>query len=303
MMHMAAVRYVTDWLRADVGGGVLRVNAELPTVPRFPGDGQPPDIMLITDIYRVGDLASQRAAQASEWPAKFPAIYVTPSGLVPMEGEIAVDERDAMLTVAISIIQRMADYAAAAQQASYYTKAVQRALVGFFADDDTGRTARGYSHASGIAVLACVGDPKTINWNRDGAMVVGAWDEKIGDNITEQPLFLNLHVRDTLAIGVAPAVVASVDVSPSAPTLAVGGTQQMTATPKDADGNVLTGRAVLWLSGNPDVATVSATGLVTAVGNGGADIVALVEGITGSAVVTVGAALVVYGGGALFGGG
>ena len=196
MMHMAAVRYLTDWLAADVGGGVLRVNAALPAVPRFAGDPVPSDITLVTDIYRRGDIASQRAAQAQDWPSTFPAIYVTPSGLIPMEGEIAVDQRDAMLTVAISVIQRMADYAAAAQQASYYVKAILRALVGFFADDDTGRTARGYSHPSGIAVLACVGDPKTINWNRDGAMVVGAWDEKIGDNITEQALFLNLHVRD-----------------------------------------------------------------------------------------------------------
>lgn len=96
----------------------------------------------------------------------------------------------------------------------------------------------------------------------------------------------------TIVDSTAPAV-ATVTVSPSAPTLAIGATQQMAATVKDADGNVLTGRVVTWLSGNPAVATVSDAGLVTAIANGGADIVALVEGVSGSAVVTVGAEVLI----------
>src|SRR5439155_10611106 len=55
----------------------------------------------------------------------------------------------------------------------------------------------------------------------------------------------------------APASVASVTVTPSPVSLAVGSTQQLTATLKDASGNVLTGRTVTWSSSNLPAATVS----------------------------------------------
>src|SRR5207245_1533488 len=59
--------------------------------------------------------------------------------------------------------------------------------------------------------------------------------------------------------------VGSVTVSPSAPTVTVGQTLQLSATTKDASGNTLTGRSVTWVTSNGAVATVSASGLVTAV--------------------------------------
>jgi uncharacterized protein YjdB len=84
-----------------------------------------------------------------------------------------------------------------------------------------------------------------------------------------------------------PAPVASVGVSPPTGELDVGGTLQLTATPRDAAGNPLTGRTVTWESSNPAVATVDANGRVTAVGPGTATIRATSEGQTGTATVTV----------------
>jgi hypothetical protein len=49
---------------------------------------------------------------------------------------------------------------------------------------------------------------------------------------------------------------ASVTVSPSSASLTVGGTEQLTATARDADGGVLTGRTVSWSSSSPAVASV-----------------------------------------------
>src|SRR3989454_2119008 len=83
------------------------------------------------------------------------------------------------------------------------------------------------------------------------------------------------------------ATVASVTVTPTAATVVVAGTVQLTATTKDANGSVLTGRVVTWASGNPGVATVSATGLVTGVAQGQATITAASEGQQGTAAVTV----------------
>ena len=81
--------------------------------------------------------------------------------------------------------------------------------------------------------------------------------------------------------------VASVSVSPTAATILVGGTQQLTATPLDADGNPLSGRTVTWVSSNTAVATVSASGLVTGVAPGSATITATSEGKSGTATITV----------------
>jgi len=67
----------------------------------------------------------------------------------------------------------------------------------------------------------------------------------------------------------------------------VGQTGQLTATPRDAADNPLTDRVVTWTGADPAVATVSATGLVTAVGAGTATVTATSEGRTASATITV----------------
>jgi hypothetical protein len=96
----------------------------------------------------------------------------------------------------------------------------------------------------------------------------------------------------------APAPVAAVAVAPGSASLAVGGTQQLAATLKDAAGNVLTGRTVGWASSNPAVATVTAGGLVTAVAAGAATVTATSEGQSGAAAVTVAAPVTPPSGGA-----
>src|SRR6266852_607484 len=52
----------------------------------------------------------------------------------------------------------------------------------------------------------------------------------------------------TASISVSNVPVGSVTVSPATASLTVGGTQQLIATPKDANGNALTGRAITWTS-------------------------------------------------------
>ncbi len=82
----------------------------------------------------------------------------------------------------------------------------------------------------------------------------------------------------------APAV-ATVTVSPGAPVLTVGLTQQLTAVVQDVNGSVLA-RAVTWSSNAPLVASVSATGLATALTVGSATISATASGVIGTAAVT-----------------
>lgn len=91
----------------------------------------------------------------------------------------------------------------------------------------------------------------------------------------------------TTTVTVTNAPVASVTVSPSPATVTVGNTVQLTATTKDANGNVLTGRAITWTSSNTNVATVSGTGLVSGNAAGSATITGTSEGQTGTSALTV----------------
>src|SRR5207237_10046740 len=72
--------------------------------------------------------------------------------------------------------------------------------------------------------------------------------------------------------------VAAVGVSPATANLATGQTVQLAATPQDASGNPLTGRAVTWTSNNGSVGNVNGSGLVTALAAGSATITATSEG-------------------------
>jgi uncharacterized protein YjdB len=83
------------------------------------------------------------------------------------------------------------------------------------------------------------------------------------------------------------AAVARVVVEPDSLVLEVGQTGDFNAVAYDAEGHVLTGRAVTWTSSDSTVAVIGAGGAVRAVGNGAARISATVEGVTGAAPVYV----------------
>src|SRR5207244_12023533 len=84
--------------------------------------------------------------------------------------------------------------------------------------------------------------------------------------------------------------VASVAGSPASASVPVGQTVQLAATPKDANGNALSGRTVTWASSNGSVGAVNGSGLVTGVVAGSTTITATSEGQSGSSAVTVTAA-------------
>lgn len=87
--------------------------------------------------------------------------------------------------------------------------------------------------------------------------------------------------------GVQTVPISSVTVTPTPVSLAVNETSQLLATPKDVNGTALAGKTVSWASSNSSIATVTGTGLVTAKAAGSATITATVEGVSGSASITV----------------
>ena len=85
-----------------------------------------------------------------------------------------------------------------------------------------------------------------------------------------------------------PARPTTVTVSPATHELtALGATVQLSAEVRDQNARVMAGATVTWTSSASSMATVDASGLVTAAGNGTATITASAGSASGSAVVTV----------------
>ena len=76
----------------------------------------------------------------------------------------------------------------------------------------------------------------------------------------------------------------SVVVNPASATLTIGSTQQLSAT---VTGPSVDPTQVRWATRNPSIATVSSTGLVTAVAAGDVQIVATYEGVGGSSAMRI----------------
>ena len=92
---------------------------------------------------------------------------------------------------------------------------------------------------------------------------------------------------NTATITVTPPPVATVTVTPNPLSTSVGNSTQLTATARDAAGNVLSGQTFQWSSSNTSVAMVAADGTLSAVGSGSATITATAGGKSGTAVITV----------------
>lgn len=81
--------------------------------------------------------------------------------------------------------------------------------------------------------------------------------------------------------------VTTVELSSSTRVMLVAETRTVTATLKDDRGAVVTGRSLNWMSADQSVATVSQSGVVTAVGLGDTEIRATSEGVTGTSPISV----------------
>jgi hypothetical protein len=105
----------------------------------------------------------------------------------------------------------------------------------------------------------------------------------------DQTRFVPLVAGQTLPVKfrIETGIAAQVVVSPATASVAVGGTQQFTATVTDLHGNPIPGAPAAWSTSAATVATVNATGLATGVATGQATITATSGAASGSATLTV----------------
>ena len=105
-----------------------------------------------------------------------------------------------------------------------------------------------------------------------------AWASGCGDGATEPPAPPPPQQPRAATIRI---------VAPVAGLAALGATLQLTVEVFDQNGQPIAGAAVTWTSSNTSVATVDATGLVTATGNGTARVTVTAGSVSGSVEVTV----------------
>jgi trimeric autotransporter adhesin len=95
-------------------------------------------------------------------------------------------------------------------------------------------------------------------------------------------------VAGSAQLQVTNATLTSITVTPSNPSIALGSSQQFTATGNFSDGSTLDlTTQVKWSSSNAGVAEIGASGIAVSAGAGTTTITASVGGVSGSAVLTV----------------
>ncbi len=91
----------------------------------------------------------------------------------------------------------------------------------------------------------------------------------------------------TVPVAAPPRGIEWVTVSSAPPSLPVGESVQLDATPRDPEYEPIAGRPVTWASSDPKVATVSPTGVVTARRPGAVTVTATCDGRSDAATITV----------------
>jgi uncharacterized protein YjdB len=122
------------------------------------------------------------------------------------------------------------------------------------------------------AELATVSDSGKVTTRKAGDVVITAANEGVSTTFT-------LRIAD-------PVVAVEIVGGPAAPVLA-GTSVQLSVVARNAAGAAMSGRAVTWTSGNPEIATVSSGGTVATLRGGEVSLTATVEGVSATFTLTV----------------
>ncbi len=131
---------------------------------------------------------------------------------------------------------------------------------------------------------------RITNWSTNTPTVINVTQAGIVTGLTlgtARVIATAEGVADTVTLSVTNVPVASVVVSPLQITMQEGQTRQLSVVVTDSTGREVTDRPIEWITGDPTKATVSATGLVSAIAAGNVSVGATSEGRVGQSSVII----------------
>jgi uncharacterized protein YjdB len=244
-----------------------------------------PDTVLLTGLAQTVDLRAVVLDGASlpigdarvTWSSSRPGV-----ALVGDAGRVlAMGDGLATITARVDTLVRSARVRVSTRATTMAVTPAQLRLDGV---SDTARVVAVVRNAAGIAMHP----PQPVFTSSDTTV---ATVDFIGFVIARRAGSATLTVvADTLRATVPVTViqtVAEVRIVPDTATVAVGGTKAYAAVVRDRFGITVPGAVLVWISSDPAVATVSATGLVTGLAQGTATLTATAGGRSDTALVTV----------------
>jgi uncharacterized protein YjdB len=131
---------------------------------------------------------------------------------------------------------------------------------------------------------------RTVTWTSGASLIASVSPDGIVTALAPGTALLAATsdgITGFATVTVRARAVATVTISPLTPTVPVNNTLQLSATARDARGDVLTDRPITWSASDASIAFVSSTGLVLGLRAGTTTITATVDGVRGSTIVTV----------------
>jgi len=135
-----------------------------------------------------------------------------------------------------------------------------------------------------------------VNWNSSSTGVATIDGSGLAATIAAGSTTITATVgslTDTTTLTVVAAHLISISVTPATPTIAMGTTEQFTATGSFDDGSTQWLQSVAWSSSSSTIATIDSTGLATSAGPGVATITASSGSVSGTASLTISGATLI----------
>ena len=126
-----------------------------------------------------------------------------------------------------------------------------------------------------------------VTWNSDNTTAATIASYGLATAVAAGTVNITAALDGITSPSVALTVVSlsSIAVTPASPSLAIGSTQQFTATATYSDGTTANiSSQVTWASDTPTAATIDSAGLATGVADGTTNITAAMDGVTSPAV-------------------
>jgi uncharacterized protein YjdB len=198
----------------------------------------------------------------------------------------AVGSGSATITVTIGGVQATASVTVA--QAAVASVTVSPTSLSLTAGKSSGLTATAKDGSGNVLT----GYPESWQSSNSSAATVSTSGVVTGVAAGNATITVSIGGKSATAsasISSSTPTVATVTVTPGSSTIQVGNQVQLTATDKTSNGTVVSGQSVSWSSSNTAVATVTSSGIVTAVTAGGATITATSDNVRGTSSITVNA--------------